>query len=63
MSQWINEYREPVESALDAATARVPGVPQKLSDAIRHAVLAPGKRLRPMLTLLSHLTLLPLHAL
>ncbi len=39
------------EAALDEATAPRPGCPARLSEAIRYAVLAPGKRLRPILLL------------
>jgi geranylgeranyl diphosphate synthase, type II len=40
-----------IEAALDRATRPPTGCPQRLSDAIRYAVLAPGKRLRPLLVL------------
>ncbi len=44
--------------ALDAWLARrlrrLPGVPDRLAAALRHAVLAPGKRLRPLLVLLGY---------
>ncbi|WP_419187635.1 polyprenyl synthetase family protein [Stieleria bergensis] len=52
-----------IESALTAATESCsgesttgklgPGCPQRLGDAIRYAVLAPGKRLRPALVLMA----------
>lgn len=42
-----------IEAALDQATQPAHGCPRRLSDAIRYAVLAPGKRLRPLLVLLA----------
>ncbi|MGH7724443.1 MAG: polyprenyl synthetase family protein [Candidatus Eiseniibacteriota bacterium] len=33
---------------------RLPGVPDRLAEALRYAVLAPGKRLRPLLVLLGY---------
>lgn len=45
--------REPVETALQQACQLGPGCPPRLGDAIRYAVLAPGKRLRPALVLMA----------
>src|SRR4051794_13177502 len=38
---------------LDAALAPRPGLPERLREAIRYSLLAPGKRLRPLLVLLA----------
>ncbi len=43
-----------VNARLDARFARLPGVPPRLAQALRHAALAPGKRLRPILVLLGY---------
>ena len=45
--------REAVESALDRACQPAPGSPDRLTQAIRYSLLAPGKRLRPVLTLMA----------
>lgn len=42
-----------IELALEAACEFGPGCPQRLGDAIRYALLAPGKRLRPTLVLMA----------
>jgi geranylgeranyl diphosphate synthase type II len=42
-----------VERALDAALGPAPGRPARLVEAMRYAVLGPGKRLRPRLVLLA----------
>jgi geranylgeranyl diphosphate synthase type II len=42
-----------IESALDRASQFGAGCPENLSDAIRYALLAPGKRLRPALVLMA----------
>jgi geranylgeranyl diphosphate synthase type II len=49
----LQPLREAVEGSLDQYTLPKPGCPQRLSDAIRYSVLAPGKRLRPLLALLA----------
>ncbi len=43
----------PIEEALERACEFRSGCPQELGDAIRYALLAPGKRLRPALTLMA----------
>lgn len=43
--------RERVEASLSRALASRPGCPDRLADALRYAVLGPGKRLRPLLVL------------
>jgi geranylgeranyl diphosphate synthase type II len=45
--------REIVEKALDNYLEPRDGCPARLADAMRYSVLAPGKRLRPILTLLA----------
>jgi geranylgeranyl pyrophosphate synthase len=43
-----------VDAYLARRLAALPGVPPRLARALRHAVLAPGKRLRPLLVLLGY---------
>ncbi len=43
----------PIDAALDARTRLGDGCPEPLREAMRYSLLAPGKRLRPMLTLLA----------
>ena len=45
--------REIVEQALKDYLQPIEGCPARLADAMRYSVLAPGKRLRPILTLLA----------
>lgn len=45
--------REIVERALKVYLQPIEGCPTRLGDAMRYSVLAPGKRLRPILTLLA----------
>src|SRR5687768_11253082 len=42
-----------IDEALARYTAYGPDCPTALADAIRHSLLAPGKRLRPMLVLMA----------
>lgn len=49
----MGDLREPIEKALDAACAFGVGCPERLGEAIRYALLAPGKRLRPALVLMA----------
>jgi geranylgeranyl diphosphate synthase type II len=42
-----------IEAALDARTAPQDGCPKRLREAMRYSLLAPGKRLRPILVLLA----------
>jgi len=42
-----------IDAALDARTALGDGCPARLREALRYSLLAPGKRLRPMLALLA----------
>lgn len=47
----LKPYRQAVDQALDDYTKPCPDCPERLSDSIRYSVLAPGKRLRPVLVL------------
>ena len=47
----LGRVRDFIEPLLAAALADHPDVPRRLTEAMRHAVLAPGKRLRPALVL------------
>jgi geranylgeranyl diphosphate synthase type II len=42
-----------IEAALDRYSQLGPGCPERLKEAMRYSLLAPGKRLRPMLALLA----------
>jgi len=46
--------RRLVDARLATRLRRLPGVPPRLAQALRHAALAPGKRLRPLLVLLAY---------
>ena len=43
----------PIDAALREYTCLPPGCPEPLREAVRYSLLAPGKRLRPMLVLLA----------
>jgi geranylgeranyl diphosphate synthase type II len=47
------EFCPRIEAALGHHTEPAPGCPESLRAAIRHSLLAPGKRLRPLLVLLA----------
>jgi geranylgeranyl diphosphate synthase type II len=47
----IARFRPSVDDALEAYTRFDDGCPSKLGDAIRYCLLAPGKRIRPLLVL------------
>lgn len=49
----LDKHLEAIESGLKTYTAIEDGCPQRLNDAIRYSVLAPGKRIRPLLALLA----------
>jgi geranylgeranyl diphosphate synthase type II len=51
--QYAAEVRREVGEALDRLTQFGPDCPAHLREAIRHSLLAPGKRLRPMLVLMA----------
>jgi geranylgeranyl diphosphate synthase type II len=49
----VLQLREPIDEALSAFSEFGTGCPDHLREAIRYSLLAPGKRLRPTLTLLA----------
>ncbi|KAA1259551.1 Farnesyl diphosphate synthase [Rubripirellula obstinata] len=49
----LGELRRPIETALQSACDFGQGCPDHLAAAMRYALLAPGKRLRPILVLMS----------
>lgn len=53
MKNYIETLRQEIDTALDQATVFDDGCPDRLKEAIRYSLLAPGKRLRPVLTLLA----------
>ena len=53
LSQYLRHKRSLVEAHLEAALRPSPGCPPALLDAMRYSLLAPGKRLRPLLVLLA----------
>jgi geranylgeranyl diphosphate synthase type II len=53
MPKELAELRDSIEQRLNQYLAAEEGVPRRLNDAIRYSVLAPGKRLRPLLTLIA----------
>jgi geranylgeranyl diphosphate synthase type II len=52
-AQYAAEARERIDQALRRATELGEGCPENLREAIRYALLAPGKRLRPLLVLMA----------
>lgn len=53
LTTYLKQQRDLVEDALDRCLPSVHAAPQRLHEAIRYSVLAPGKRLRPILVLAS----------
>ena len=53
LEQFSREARERIDGALDAYTQFDRGCPPSLAEAMRYSLLAPCKRLRPMLVLLA----------
>jgi len=53
LDQQLTELRARAEERLDAAVRPRPGVPPALLDAMRYSLLAPGKRVRPILVALA----------
>jgi geranylgeranyl diphosphate synthase type II len=51
--QYTETLRQEIESALDSATQFDTDCPERLREAIRYSLLAPGKRLRPALVLIA----------
>jgi geranylgeranyl diphosphate synthase, type II len=52
-SEITQQFGPRIDAALDARTARNDGCPSRLHEAMRYSLLAPGKRLRPVLVLLA----------
>lgn len=50
---YINELRREIDENLDEYSEQRIGVPKRLAEAMRYCLLAPGKRIRPLLVLLS----------
>lgn len=50
---YASEVRPQIEAALDRASQYDDQCPTRLREAIRHSLLAPGKRLRPLLVLMA----------
>lgn len=48
-----HELRPRIEEALERYMRRGPGCPARLAEAMRYSLLAPGKRLRPLLVLMT----------
>jgi geranylgeranyl diphosphate synthase type II len=53
LGQYLRDKRSLVEAHLDAALRPSPGCPAALLEAMRYSLLAPGKRLRPLLVVLA----------
>jgi len=52
-TQCVDEMRSLVDAALDRYSRQGAGCPERLAEAMRYALLAPGKRLRPVLVLMA----------
>jgi geranylgeranyl diphosphate synthase type II len=53
LGHYLRDKRSLVEAHLDAALRPSPGCPPALLEAMRYSLLAPGKRLRPLLVVLA----------
>jgi geranylgeranyl diphosphate synthase type II len=53
LDEYLREKRAEVEKHLTAALRPQPGLPASLGEAMRYSLLAPGKRLRPILVLMA----------
>lgn len=51
--EWSNDHRQTIEASLAEFASFGDDCPAVLSSAIRHSLLAPGKRLRPLLVLMA----------
>ena len=51
--QLAQELRPHIEAALEGYTRAAPGCPATLAESMRYSLLAPGKRLRPLLVLMA----------
>ena len=54
MNTYTETLRQEIETALDSATLFAADCPDRLREAIRYSLLAPGKRLRPSLVLAAY---------
>src|SRR5687768_8504053 len=52
-TEYPSRYRAPLEAALAASLELPDGCPPRLAQAMKYSLLGPGKRLRPLLTLLA----------
>jgi geranylgeranyl diphosphate synthase type II len=52
-AEYTRSLRRDIDAALECCTHYGQGCPPYLAEAIRHSLLAPGKRLRPMLVLMA----------
>lgn len=53
LARYRDELCPAIEAALDRYSQLAPGCPAELREALRYSLLAPGKRLRPLLVLLA----------
>jgi len=53
LNVYLSEKRSQVEKHLEQALKPRPGLPESLREAMRYSLLAPGKRLRPLLVVLA----------
>lgn len=53
LNEWLDENRRLLEERLESWLTSRAGCPERLAEAMRYSLLAPGKRLRPLLTLLA----------
>src|SRR5579885_339453 len=53
LSQYLHDKRALVDERLRAAVRPGGGCPESLTEAMRYSLLAPGKRLRPLLVILA----------
>jgi len=51
--RFADRWHGPIDETLDSFSRPGPGCPERLGEAIRYSLLAPGKRLRPLLTLMA----------
>ena len=52
-AEYAGRLGPPIDAALSDYTDLPPGCPPRLREAMRYSLLAPGKRLRPMLALMA----------
>jgi geranylgeranyl diphosphate synthase type II len=53
LNEYLRDKRALVDAHLEAALRPAPGLPASLLEAMRYSLLAPGKRLRPLLVILA----------